>query len=75
MWSSPERLATGKKAIIQVFYNPLTMWVWMGGILLVIGTLIALLPNRKTPARKRPLTESPEAKSEVETNTREANVS
>jgi cytochrome c-type biogenesis protein CcmF len=65
----------GKKAIIQVFYNPLTMWVWMGGILLVIGTLIALLPNRKTPARKRPLTESPEAKSEVETNTREANVS
>ena len=37
-----------------VFYNPLTMWVWIGGIVLVIGTLIALLPNKKAPARKRP---------------------
>ena len=43
----------GKKAIIQVFYNPLTMWVWIGGIVLVLGTLIALLPNKKTPVKKR----------------------
>jgi cytochrome c-type biogenesis protein CcmF len=43
----------GKKAIIQVFYNPLTMWVWIGGVVLVIGTLIALLPNKKTPVRRR----------------------
>jgi cytochrome c-type biogenesis protein CcmF len=49
-----------KKAIIQVFYNPLTMWVWIGGIVMVIGTLIALLPNKKTPARKRQETESKE---------------
>ena len=47
-----------KKAIIQVFYNPLTMWVWVGGIVLVIGTLIALLPNKKAPARKRPEAEA-----------------
>jgi cytochrome c-type biogenesis protein CcmF len=44
----------GRKAILQVFYNPRTMWVWAGGVGLVIGTLIALLPNRKAPARKRP---------------------
>jgi cytochrome c-type biogenesis protein CcmF len=58
----------GKKAIIQVFYNPLTMWVWMGGIVLVIGTLIALLPNKKTPVRKRQQTESKEEPKNVETS-------
>jgi cytochrome c-type biogenesis protein CcmF len=56
----------GKKAIIQVFYNPLTMWVWLGGIVMVIGTLIALLPNKRTPARKRPESESKEEPKEVE---------
>jgi cytochrome c-type biogenesis protein CcmF len=58
----------GKKAIIQVFYNPLTMWVWIGGIVLVIGTLIALLPNKKTPVRKRQQTESKEEPKNVETS-------
>jgi len=57
----------GKKAIIQVFYNPLTMWVWIGGIVLVVGTLIALLPNKKTPVRKRQETESREEPKQVET--------
>src|SRR5262245_28125638 len=56
----------GRKAIIQVFYNPLTMWVWIGGIVLVIGTLIALLPNKKTPARKRQESESKEEPKNVE---------
>jgi cytochrome c-type biogenesis protein CcmF len=56
----------GKKAIIQVFYNPLTMWVWIGGIVLVIGTLIALLPNKKTPVRRRQETESKEEHKDVE---------
>jgi cytochrome c-type biogenesis protein CcmF len=56
----------GKKAIIQVFYNPLTMWVWMGGIVLVIGTLIALLPNKKTVIRRRQIPESKEETKNVE---------
>jgi len=56
----------GKKAIIQVFYNPLTMWVWIGGIVLVAGTLIALLPNKKTILRRRPEIESKEERKEVE---------
>ena len=44
--------AGGKKGILQVYYNPLTMWVWVGGVVLVVGTLIALLPNRrKNPGR------------------------
>jgi len=57
----------GKKAILQVFYNPLTMWVWIGGVVLVVGTLIALLPNKKTPARKRQESESKEEQKEIET--------
>jgi len=56
----------GKKAVIQIFYNPLTMWVWIGAVVMVIGTLIALLPNRKTPARKRQETESKEETKDVE---------
>ena len=57
----------GKKAILQVFYNPLTMWVWIGGVVLVVGTLIALLPNKKTPPRKRQESESKEEQKEIET--------
>jgi cytochrome c-type biogenesis protein CcmF len=56
----------GKKAIIQVFYNPLTMWVWVGGIVLVIGTLIALLPNKKTIIRRQQRTESKEEPKNIE---------
>jgi cytochrome c-type biogenesis protein CcmF len=57
----------GKKAIVQVFYNPLVMWVWIGGIVLVVGTLIALLPNKKAILRRRPEIESKEERKEVET--------
>jgi cytochrome c-type biogenesis protein CcmF len=35
------------KAIIQVWVNPLVSWVWLGGFVLVGGTLITLLPNRR----------------------------
>ena len=56
----------GKRAIVQVFYNPLVMWVWIGGIVLVIGTLVALLPNKKTIIRRRPEIESKEEANEIE---------
>jgi cytochrome c-type biogenesis protein CcmF len=57
----------GKKAVIQAFYNPLTAWVWIGGCVLVIGTLIALLPNKKTVIRRRQETEIKEEPKAVET--------
>ena len=45
--------ADGAKARLKAYVNPLVMWVWMGGIVLALGTLIALLPNRKTlPSRR-----------------------
>jgi cytochrome c-type biogenesis protein CcmF len=34
------------KAIVQVFINPLVVWVWVGGIVVFLGTLLALVPSR-----------------------------
>jgi cytochrome c-type biogenesis protein CcmF len=34
------------KAIIEVFVNPLVMWVWIGGVVVFLGTLLALVPSR-----------------------------
>lgn len=31
---------------MHVFINPLVKWVWWGGMVVVMGTLVALLPNR-----------------------------
>ena len=35
------------KAVLDIHVNPLTVWIWAGGIVMAFGTLIALLPNRK----------------------------
>jgi cytochrome c-type biogenesis protein CcmF len=34
------------KAAIEVFINPLVMWVWIGGVVVFLGTLLALVPSR-----------------------------
>ncbi|MEZ5392915.1 MAG: cytochrome c-type biogenesis CcmF C-terminal domain-containing protein [Bryobacterales bacterium] len=36
----------GKTPIMQAYINPLTTWVWIGGWVLVFGTLIALIPSK-----------------------------
>jgi cytochrome c-type biogenesis protein CcmF len=36
----------GKSPIMQAYINPLTTWVWIGGWVLVFGTLIALIPSK-----------------------------
>ncbi len=33
------------KPIIKVFINPLVAWIWIGVLVIVLGTLIALTPN------------------------------
>jgi cytochrome c-type biogenesis protein CcmF len=40
----------GASATFTIYVNPLTMWMWVGGIVLVIGTLIAAWPH---PVRRR----------------------
>ena len=46
----PSRLATFK-----VFINPLVAWLWIGGLVMVVGTIIAIWPERRLPqpARRR----------------------
>jgi cytochrome c-type biogenesis protein CcmF len=45
----------GATATFTFFINPLTMWMWLGGIVLVIGTLIAAWPH---PTRRAQTVES-----------------
>jgi cytochrome c-type biogenesis protein CcmF len=33
--------------VIHAYLNPLVKWIWLGGALVVLGTLVALLPNRR----------------------------
>ncbi|MEM7530851.1 MAG: heme lyase CcmF/NrfE family subunit [Chloroflexota bacterium] len=41
--------AADKNATFSIFINPLTVWMWIGGIVIVLGTLISLWPH---PVRK-----------------------
>ena len=41
---SPE---TGKP-VIHAYLNPLVKWIWFGGVVLVLGTVLAMLPNKRT---------------------------
>jgi cytochrome c-type biogenesis protein CcmF len=37
---------TTSQSTMHAFINPLVKWVWWGGIVVVMGTIVALLPNR-----------------------------
>jgi cytochrome c-type biogenesis protein CcmF len=34
-------------AVIQVWINPLVSWIWIGGFVLALGTLLTVLPDRR----------------------------
>lgn len=40
---SPEN----NRPVIHVYLNPLVKWIWLGGLVVVLGTLLALVPNRQ----------------------------
>jgi cytochrome c-type biogenesis protein CcmF len=40
----------GRQATFTIYVNPLTMWMWIGGVVLVIGTLLATWPH---PVRRQ----------------------
>jgi cytochrome c-type biogenesis protein CcmF len=53
--------------VIHVYLNPLVKWIWLGGAIVVMGTIVTLLPNRRSvlafagapePAATRPMTPS-----------------
>jgi cytochrome c-type biogenesis protein CcmF len=33
--------------VLHAYLNPLVKWIWFGGVVVVFGTMIALLPNRR----------------------------
>jgi cytochrome c-type biogenesis protein CcmF len=53
--------------VIHTYLNPLVKWIWLGGVVVVLGTFVTLLPNRRAvlalagaqqPAAANPLTPS-----------------
>ena len=40
----------GAPAVIGVYLQPMTVWLWIGGAIMAIGTLLAAVPGR----RRRP---------------------
>jgi cytochrome c-type biogenesis protein CcmF len=46
----------GNLAVFQVFINPLVNWMWVGGALMILGTVVAAWPSAaesRTRARGR----------------------
>ena len=43
---TPQEEGQTQRAVISAHLNPLVNWIWLGGLVLVLGTLIALLPSQ-----------------------------
>jgi len=56
----------GQTPVIHAYLNPLVKWIWLGGAIVVMGTFVALLPNRRTVLALASTTE-PAAVSELGT--------
>ena len=52
----------GASATFTIYVNPLTVWMWIGGLVLVFGTLLAIWPH---PTQQRALAVSPTSASAV----------
>ena len=37
--------------IIKAHLNPLVMWIWLGVWIILVGTVLALIPNAPAPVR------------------------
>ena len=40
-------LTDDNKATVQVYVKPLVRWVWMGGIVMFLGTVVTLVPDKR----------------------------
>ncbi len=43
--------------VIHAYLNPLVKWIWFGGVVVIIGTILALLPDRKAAIVLRAVTQ------------------
>ena len=46
------------RVVVSIFVNPLTVWMWIGGVVLMLGTLIAMWP---APKRRESTVTAPSA--------------
>lgn len=44
--------------VIHVLLNPLVRWIWLGGLVMVLGVVLALLPSESSAPPARPQTET-----------------
>ncbi len=40
----------GSSATVKMQVNRMVSWIWIGGLVLTLGTLLAILPERRRPA-------------------------
>jgi cytochrome c-type biogenesis protein CcmF len=54
--------ATGDEIGLRVIIQPMVVWLWTGGIVMVLGTVLALVPTRRrrSEAAQTPEPEGPE---------------
>jgi cytochrome c-type biogenesis protein CcmF len=45
--------------VIHAYLNPLVKWIWFGGIVLVLGTILAMMPDRRAALVLRAATDRP----------------
>jgi len=43
----------GKAASFKIYVNPLQIWLWIGGVIMALGTLIIVLTPKNSPVRVR----------------------
>jgi cytochrome c-type biogenesis protein CcmF len=41
---------SGTRATFKVFINPLQIWLWVGGVIILLGTIVVLIPSARTKA-------------------------
>jgi cytochrome c-type biogenesis protein CcmF len=41
------RSPSNEQPVIHAYLNPLVKWIWLGGVIVVLGTGLALVPNRQ----------------------------
>ena len=41
------------KAVIHVFLNPLVSWIWIGGLVFMLGTVVCLIPDKHEKAMQK----------------------
>ena len=41
----------GTRAALKVFINPLQIWLWIGALIMLSGTIVVILPRIREPAR------------------------